>query len=161
MSATSRFQFGELLISLALLALGLFVVGETRGIAEQESYAGVGPRLFPYLIGAGLVLTGGWLSWHAMSGGWRDVPLDQQHRETSDWPAFGMISAGVILHMALIGWAGFILVGILLFVLVARGFGSRKIVRDTLIGAALVVVTYYIFVSALGLSLPKGLLKFL
>jgi putative tricarboxylic transport membrane protein len=136
-------------------------VGETRSIAEQESYAGVGPRLFPYLIGAGLVLTGGWLSWHAMSAGWRDVPLDQNQHENPDWLAFGTISTGIILHMALIGWAGFNLAGILLFVLVARGFGSRKIVRDTLIGAALVVVTYHIFVSALGLSLPKGLLKFL
>ena len=161
MSAASRFHPGELLISLALLALGLFVLGETRGIAEQESYAGVGPRLFPYVIGAGLVLIGGWLSWHAMSGGWRDVPLDQEQHETPDWLAFGTISAGIILHMVLIGWAGFILAGILLFVLIARGFGSRKIVRDALISAALLVVAFYIFVGALGLSLPKGLLKFL
>jgi putative tricarboxylic transport membrane protein len=89
------------------------------------------------------------------------VPLDQEQHETPDWLAFGTISAGIILHMVLIGWAGFILAGILLFVLIARGFGSRKIVRDALIGAALVVVAFYIFVSALGLSLPKGLLKFL
>ena len=47
--------------------------------------------------------------------------------------AFVIISAGVILHMAIIGWAGFIIASIVLFVLVARGFGSRRLVRDAII----------------------------
>ena len=70
--------------------------------------------------------------------------------------AFVIISAGVILHMAIIAWAGFIIASIVLFVLVARGFGSRRILRDAIIAAVLAVVVFFIFTLALGLSLPKG-----
>ena len=42
---------GEFALSLGLIALGSFIIFETQGIAEAQSYSGVGPRLFPYLIG--------------------------------------------------------------------------------------------------------------
>ena len=155
MTARTRLHSGELLISLALIALGTFVVYETQGIAETQSYAHVGPRLFPYLIGCGLTVCGAVLAWHAFTGGWRHVPLDDAH-DAPDWMAFVIISAGVILHMVIIGWAGFIIASIVLFVLVAWGFGSRRIVRDVIIAAVLAVVVFFIFTLALGLSLPKG-----
>ena len=113
-------------------ALGSFVIYETQSIAETQGYSQVGPRLFPYIIGIGLTLCGAVLGWQALSGGWRDVPLDEAHA-TPDWMAFGVISAGIVLHMVLIGWAGFIIASTLLFVLIARGFGSRKPVRDAII----------------------------
>ena len=147
---------GELLISLGLIALGMFVVWETRGIAETQGYAQIGPRLFPYIIGAGLTLCGAVLSWQALSGGWRNVPLDQEEHDAPDWVAFAIISAGVILHMAIIGWAGFIIASTVLFVLIARGFGSKRIVRDAIIAIVLAVVVFFIFTLGLGLTLPKG-----
>ena len=119
-----------MLVSLGLIALGPFVVYETGGIAETQGYAQIGPRLFPYVIGAGLTLCGAVLAWHALSGGWRHVPLDQEGHDAPDWPAFAIISAGIVLHMAIIGWAGFIIASTLLFVLIARGFGSRRPARD-------------------------------
>jgi putative tricarboxylic transport membrane protein len=156
MTARPRIHPGELLISLGLIALGTFVVYETQSIAETQGYAQIGPRLFPYIIGAGLTLCGAVLAWHALSGGWRHVPLDQEGHDAPDWVAFGIISAGVILHMVIIGWAGFIIASTLLFVMVARGFGSRRIVRDAIIAVVLSTVVFFIFTLALGLSLPKG-----
>ena len=44
----------------------------------------------------------------------------------------------------------------LLFVLVARGFGSKRIARDIIIAIVLAIVVFLIFTLALGLSLPKG-----
>lgn len=156
MSTHARIHPGELLISLALLALGSFVVFETQGIAETQGYSQVGPRLFPYLIGTGLTLCGAWLAWQALTGGWRNVPLDEGEHDAPDWMAFVIISAGVLLHMVLIGWAGFIIASTLLFVLIARGFGSRKPVRDLIIAAVLATVVFYIFTLGLGLTLPAG-----
>jgi len=156
MTTRPRIHPGELLISLGLVALGTFVVYETQSIAETQGYAQIGPRLFPYIIGAGLTLCGAVLAWHALSGGWRHVPLDQEGHDAPDWVAFGIISAGVILHMVIIGWAGFIIASTLLFVMVARGFGSRRIVRDAIIAVVLSTVVFFIFTLALGLSLPKG-----
>lgn len=156
MSTRARIDTGELLISLALLALGIFVVLETRGIAETQGYSQVGPRLFPYLIGSGLTLCGTWLAWQALSGGWRSMPDEAETHASPDRMGFVLISAGVVLHMVLIGWAGFILASTLLFVLVARGFGSAKPVRDVAIAAALSTAVYFLFTQGLGLSLPAG-----
>ena len=146
---------GELAIALGLIALGSFIIYETQGIAEAQGYAQVGPRLFPYLIGVGLAICGAVLGWQAISGGWRHVPLDEG-RSRPDWMAFCVISAGIVLHMLIIGWAGFILASILLFVLVARGFGSRRPVRDAVIAVILAVTVFVIFTLGLGLNLPKG-----
>ena len=155
MTARAPLHTGELLISLGLIALGTFVIAETRTIAETQAYAQIGPRLFPYIIGCGLTLCGAVLAWQSVAGGWRNVPLDQAH-DAPDWAAFVIITAGVLLHTAVIGWAGFIIASTVLFVLVARGFGSRRLVRDAILGAVLAIVVFLIFTLALGLSLPKG-----
>ena len=155
MTARAPLHTGELLISLGLIALGTFIIWETRSIAETQGYAQIGPRLFPYIVGSGLTLFGAVLAWQAAAGGWRKVPLDEAH-DAPDWSAFVIITIGVILHMAIIGWAGFIIASTLLFVLIARGFGSRRLVRDAIIGVVLAVVVFFIFTLALGLSLPKG-----
>ena len=156
MTARSPVHLGELLISFGLIALGSFVVFETQSIAETQGYAQIGPRLFPYIIGVGLTLCGAVLGWHALTGGWRNVPLDQEGHDAPDWLAFFIISAGIILHMAVIGWAGFIIASTLLFVLIARGFGSRRHFRDALVAVALAVVVFFVFTSGLGLKLPSG-----
>jgi putative tricarboxylic transport membrane protein len=155
MTARAALHTGELLISLGLIALGAFIAWETRGIAETQGYAQIGPRLFPYVVGSGLTLFGAVLAWQAVAGGWRHVPLDEAHA-TPDWSAFVIITVGVVLHMAIIGWAGFIIASAALFVLIARGFGSRRLVRDAIIGIVLAAVVFFVFTLALGLSLPKG-----
>ena len=149
-------NLGEVLLSLVLVFIGSFVIYETRGIAETQGYSQVGPRLFPYIIGTGLTLCGAVLGWHAISGGWRDVPLDEGGHDAPDWMAWAIISVGIVLHMVLIGWAGFIIASTLMFVLIARGFGSKRAVRDLLVGLALAVAAYFLFTRALGLRLPPG-----
>jgi len=43
-----------------------------------------------------------------------------------------------------------------LFVLIARGFGSRRLLRDALIAVALAAVVFFVFTNGLGLKLPSG-----
>jgi putative tricarboxylic transport membrane protein len=156
MTARSSVHPGELLLSIGLVLLGAFIVFETGGIAEKQGYAQIGPRLFPYVIGAGLTLCGAVLAWHALSGGWRNVPLDQEGHDAPDWIAFAIVSAGIVLHMAIIGWAGFIIASTLLFVLIARAFGSRRLARDVVVALLLTIAVFLVFTQGLGLSLPKG-----
>jgi putative tricarboxylic transport membrane protein len=158
MNSRARINPGELLVSLAVVALGIFVVLGTRGISGGAGYAQVGPRAFPYIIGSGLLILGGILVWQAVSGGWRNVPMDQEEHESPDWMAFAILSAGVILHMVSIAWAGFILASTFLFILIARGFGSRRLLRDIIIGVLLSTAAFFIFTEGLGLRLPNGLL---
>lgn len=157
MTSRSPINPGELLVSIALAALGIFVVASTQEISAGGGYSQVGPRAFPYLIGSGLLILGGILSWQAVSGGWRNVPMDEAHEE-ADWVAFALLSTAIILHMASIAWAGFVLASTFLFALIARGFGSRRIFRDIVIGLVLSTIAFFIFTRGLGLNLPSGLL---
>jgi putative tricarboxylic transport membrane protein len=149
---------GELLISLGVMALGIFVIAGTQDIAAGQGYSQIGPRAFPYFIGSGLLMLGAVLAWHAASGGWRNVPLDQEGHHTPDWIAFAILSAGIFLHMVSIGWAGFILASTFLFILIARGFGSRRLLRDIAVGTLVATIAFFIFTRGLGLKLPSGLL---
>jgi putative tricarboxylic transport membrane protein len=146
---------GELLLAFGLLAFGVYILFQTRDIAGAQAYEQLGPRLFPLLIGAGMAICGAGLIWQALSGGWRDMPSQESHRHP-DWFAFGLIGAALVLHMALIGLIGFVLATTLMFVLVARGFGSRRWQRDVAIGATLSILAFYLFTRALGLHLPAS-----
>lgn len=145
------------MVSIALAALGIFVIAEARSISGGAGYAQVGPSAFPLLIGACLAILGGVLAWQAVSGGWRNVPLDEAH-EAPDWTAFVLLSVAVIVHMAAIAWAGFVLASTFLFALIARAFGSRRVLRDILAGLVLSLLAYFLFTRGLGLNLPAGLL---
>ena len=157
----ARGHRGELLCALGLLAIGLFVLIDTGNISQRQSFSGVGPRLFPYLIGAGLMVCGGLLAWQAVAGGWRKMPDVPGLYAGPDWRGFGLISAGIVAQMAVIGWMGFILAGVILFALVARGFGSARPGRDLVVAAVVVTAAYLTFTQLLSLSLPAGWLPFL
>jgi putative tricarboxylic transport membrane protein len=58
--------------------------------------------------------------------------------------------------MVLIGWAGFVIAGTVLFACVARGFGSRRPARDVAIGLILTLGIYFFFVKLLNVNLPAG-----
>jgi putative tricarboxylic transport membrane protein len=59
----------------------------------------------------------------------------------------------------LIGPAGFTVASVILFVCVARGFGSRAILRDALTGAAFALVAYFGFAKTLGINIGAGFVE--
>ena len=149
----------EVALSLGVLALGAAVVGVTASLPSEGGYAGVGPNFIPAVVGAGIVLLGAWLSFEAFTGGWRDAAPDEAAaRGEHEFHAagFGWISAGLFAHMALIGFAGFVVAGVALFACVARGFGSTRVARDIAIGLVLAVAVHLFFVKLLNVNLPAG-----
>jgi hypothetical protein len=72
-----------------------------------------------------------------------------------DRAALLWILAGLVLNVVLIGPAGFTIASTILFVCVARGFGSKAIVRDALIGAAFALVAYFGFATTLGINIQE------
>jgi putative tricarboxylic transport membrane protein len=61
--------------------------------------------------------------------------------------------------MALIHSAGFVIAAMVLYALVARGFGSLRWLRDLVIGLVLGVVVFLFFVRFLNVNLPAGWLQ--
>lgn len=156
MAKRSRVQLGELLVSAGLLTLGAYVLHQVQSITQTASYEQIGPRLFPLVVGAALVIFSLVLTWQALAGGWRNMPEGQEEHKTPDWVSFGLIGAALVLQMVLMKAVGFVLASTLLFVLVARGFGSKRWKRDLAIGAAVSIAAFVLFTAALDLSLPAS-----
>ena len=155
----SRRSGAEIALSLGVLALGLGVAGVTATLPSEGGYAGIGPNFIPGVVGAGIVLLGLWLSLEAFTGGWRGAaPDDASARGEHAFNAggFGWVTAGLFAHMALIGWAGFVVAGVVLFACIARGFGSLRIVRDLAFGLVLSLGVFLFFVKLLNVNLPAG-----
>ena len=58
-----------------------------------------------------------------------------------------------------INTAGFVLAAVALFTCVARGFGSRRWLRDAAIGLLLGLAVFLFFVRFLNVNLPAGWLQ--
>jgi putative tricarboxylic transport membrane protein len=143
----------EVALSLGVLALGAGAAAVTATLPGEGGYAGIGPNFIPAVVSAGLLLLGAWLGFEAFSGGWRH--RSEQAGSFAAGP-FLWVSAGLFAHMLLIGSAGFVIAGTALFVCVARGFGSRKPIRDFLIAIALALGIFLFFVKLLNVNLPAG-----
>ena len=149
----------EIALSIGVLALGIGVAAVTATLPSEGGYAGIGPNFIPGVVGGGIVLLGLWLGYEAFTGGWRNAaPDDPRERgeHAFDAAAFAWISAGLFAHMVLIGWAGFVIAGTVLFACVARGFGSRRLARDIALALVFTVGIYLFFVKLLNVSLPAG-----
>ncbi len=120
----------------------------------------VGPRLFPYVIGAVTVALGVLLVLATLRGnvpeaeGGEDVDL----RQTADWLTVAKL-VGVLLFTALtVSFLGWAISGAVLFIGAAWSLGSRTLVRDVIVGIVLSVGTWYAFHEGLGVILPAGIL---
>ena len=142
---------GELFLGFALVLLGTLVLAGTLSITVAPAYSRVGPRVFPFVVAAGMIVLG---ILYAIES-WKGAQIPAADHAVSLWPIM-LISGGIILDALLMPSLGFILSSTILFVLVAVGFGSRRYLRDGLVGLALSAVAYVTFVYGLGLKLPAG-----
>lgn len=151
-----RIARGEFIVALSTILLGLVVGWQTSLIPTSPLYAQVGPKLAPSLAALGLVGLGLALMASAVRGGWQP----EEEKETPpDRLALAWVFAGLGLNVILIGPAGFTIASIVLFICVARGFGSRALVRDAAIGATFALVAYIGFAKTLGINIGAGLVE--
>ena len=155
----------SLLLALTFVGLGAFVLhqGYSMGI-EQSSYARVGPQVFPYVVGTGLIVIGGLLARSALNGSWF-VHWADAGAAASDGQEFwrhvsgvGLVGSGLVLNAALIAPLGFVFASTLMFAITTRAFGSRRLLFDIAVGALFSGAIFLTFTYALGLRLPGGTL---
>jgi len=153
-------NYGELALSTLLLLLGVYLVIGAGSIAIPGSSNTVGPRFFPYLVGAATILVGGVLAVRVLRGdqGPEEAGEDVDPDAKTSWRAVGIISLAFLAHALLINVIGWPLSVTLMFGVVAWALGSRGIVRPLLAGGIVSVVVWLVFVKALGVLLPGGIL---
>jgi putative tricarboxylic transport membrane protein len=66
------------------------------------------------------------------------------------------VAAAVLLNAMLIDHAGFVLTSAVSFIIVARAFGSRRLVRDVSVAILLAASVHLVFTRVLGVRLPPG-----
>jgi len=151
-----RPAIGEIIIAAGVLALAVVVFWQTMSIPVSPIYAKVGPTVVPMITAFALALLGVLLMMSALTGGWQ---TEEERSVKPDRLALLWIAAGLVLNVLLIGTAGFTIASTILFVCVARGFGSKAIVRDAAIGAAFALVAYFGFAQTLGINIGSGIVE--
>jgi putative tricarboxylic transport membrane protein len=151
MTTARSLRIGEAVLGGAVLALGLFVAVETSMLKVAPTHATVGPRLFPFLVAAGLIVVGALVLHQALFG-----HIAHERGFELDWVAVALVSAGLVAQLLLLETVGWVLATTLLFVAVARAFGSRRLLLDAAIGVVLAGLAFGVFNYGLGLSLPTG-----
>ena len=150
----------DTLVGAGVLALAAVVLAETALAPASPSYAKVGPAAFPYGVGFALGVLGALLVVAGLRGGWRDKATEAEAGIGKPLLApFLWVAAGLLVNAALIAWLGFIAASTLLFICIARGFGSKKILRDLAWGFGLALFAYLGFAKLLAIRLGDGLIE--
>lgn len=137
--------------------LGLVGVWGGLTIEAPPNATRPGPGAFPGVVGVLLLVTAVCMA-----------VINLRNRDTGDgasslaWfegrPVL-LVLAGLVVHVALLEFLGWLLAGALLFWIVAYAFGARAYLRDAVVALSMSAAVQVGFSLGLGLSLPGGFLE--
>ncbi|WP_270938027.1 tripartite tricarboxylate transporter TctB family protein [Falsiroseomonas oryzae] len=154
-----RRNLPDLGAALFVLLLGLLTAWQASVIPTSPIYAQVGPKAIPYLVAAGLLALGVALTVAALRGGWSDDIEELQGAAPLNLRALGLLLAGLLANLALIGPFGFTVAATAQFALVAAAFGSRAHLRNLAIAFVVSLGAYVLFVKLLGVNIGAGVVE--
>jgi putative tricarboxylic transport membrane protein len=154
-------RWAEMPMAIGVLALGIVVLVESLDIKVRQGVV-VNPRVFPQIVGAGLVVVAIWYAIDIVRspriGGGEDAE-DVDPEARTDWTVLGILAIALIAYAALIDTAGFIIASTVLFVISTFAMHSRAYLRNLAIGVLLSVAVYLLFDGWLDVRLPGGWLE--
>ena len=150
---------GQLAVASGVVAIGVLILWGSFYLPTGGGYAQVGPGMVPRFVGAIFIVLGGFLVREVFTGGFRGVDEEAEKHLPMDWAAFAWVSGGIIAYGLLVERLGFILASIVLYLMVARSFGSRRWVLNIIVGAGLAIFIFVTFNYGLGLNLPMGVFQ--
>jgi putative tricarboxylic transport membrane protein len=153
---TDKAQYG---LAAVLAVVGVWTVVDARGLNVGFGDP-IGPRVFPYVVGAVLLVLAGLLAVATARG---DVPEAEEGEDVDlttrpDWLTVAKLVGVMLLNLLLVNILGWAITGALLFAGCAWALGSRTLLRDLLVGAVLSVSSWYFFYVVLDVPLTPGIL---
>lgn len=123
----------------------------------------ISPRVFPQLVGAGMLIIGVWYvidiirTPNRLSGGEdsEDVDLNSD----ADWVTLIIMGIGLTAFALMVEPAGFAIAAGTMFAICSTAMGSKNIFLNVVIGMALGFVVFIAFDYWLGVRLPNGWLE--
>ena len=147
--AKRRPDRAALIIAAGLIVLGGIVAWDASRLGTGGAYARIGPQSIPFVIAICLVGLGIWTVFEAWRG---DFP----EREPQELRPVLWIVGGLLAQLVLIRFTGFSIATGLLFGLVARGFGERRLWLSIPAGILISAGVWFLFARGLQLTLPAG-----
>ena len=149
-----------LLVAGAAVALwGGFALWKAFNIPQPSAYRPMGPRVFPVIISTALIVLGVLFIIETMRGA--DNAVEQhvaaEHR-TADHRQAAIVVALLIGYAWLFERIGYVVATAAFLPAVARVLGSRRLLRDVIVGVILSVVAFTVFTELLSIDLPKGVM---
>lgn len=155
-----KISWGELAMSLVLLALGIVVVVDGLSQPESTSASGIGAGLFPVIVGVVLVTVSLFLCLQVLRlkrGEPEDAEGDVDVSRFHWWQAAIVVGA-IIVFIVTIDVIGYIPAASITFWVIAFALGARHHVRSAIIAIVLGTAVYFLFTLVLRIDLPAGVL---
>ena len=146
-------------MALGVVALGFLLLWGSSAISFGAGYDRIGPRFFPFAVAAGLILLGGWLTIAAIRGRQTKQEVSAGPESGLNWRPLVLLSLALLLNLAFLETAGFVIASSVQFWLVARAFHSKRPARDAVIAVLVSTIVYFAFSQVLGLILPAGIFE--
>ena len=161
-SARRTIPWGDWVVSLALLGIGVLVLIDGLGQAESTSASGVGAGFMPKVVGVLLIGLSIALMVQVARGklGEADESEGDVDVRQTRWVPLAVCVAAVGVFIAAVEPLGYIIVSSIVFWLTAWALGARHIIRTAVIAVVLSLVVYLAFTRLLDIPLPAGILGF-
>jgi putative tricarboxylic transport membrane protein len=160
-AARRRDGISEVVPAVLLACMGAYMLLDARSIRIPASEHSIGPRFFPYVVGAAMVTVGICLAVAVLRGdraepeAGEDVDADA----STDWRTLAVLVTGLVGYILILEPVGYLLSTVVFFGVVAWGLGSRNYRALLLLSVVVPLITYLLFTRALGVYLPNGLLQ--
>ncbi|MGH3088224.1 MAG: tripartite tricarboxylate transporter TctB family protein [Rubrobacteraceae bacterium] len=163
MSGQSPPERGSLGLRVAAVVVLLFSAAMLYRAVLIGAEGGFGPEgsgFFPLIVTSGLLL---FSALFALQTTLRPDTALREHvaeeAEATNWRTVGLAIVCLLVYAFLLAPLGYVVATTIFFPVVARVFGSRRLVRDIIIGLGTSVFLYVGFTQLLGVRLPAGILE--
>ena len=152
----------ELAVAIGVIVVAIVILWLARDFRAPRSVR-VSPRVFPQLVGIGMLLVGVWYVIDVvrypkpLSAGEDSEDVDINAKPS--WSTLILVGVGLTAFALLVQRAGFAIAAGVMFAICSTAMGAKNILLNLGIGLTLGLAVYLVFDTWLGVRLPAGWLE--
>jgi putative tricarboxylic transport membrane protein len=157
-------RWSELAVAIAVIAVAITILWLAKDFRAPRSVR-VSPRVFPQLIGIGMLLVGVWYvvdvirNPNTLSAG--EDSEDVDITADANWTTLLLVGLGLTAFALLVQPTGFAVAAATMFAICSTAMGAKNILVNLGIGLVLGLAVFLVFDTWLGVRLPEGWLGFI
>jgi putative tricarboxylic transport membrane protein len=153
-------MFGDRVICAAALLLAAVYLYAAAQIPSLQIGDPLGPKAFPRLLGAGLIVSAVLLFIETVRGDRRETAAPAAGAKRQTFWIIAAVVGWTTLYLVLFDKAGYVVASAAYLLGLMAYFNRGKWLANVLTSLLFCVLSYLLFTKALGVALPKGVLPF-